>query len=275
MKTKPFLLVFFGVAFAGWLALFLTLGPTGYRREFSESTFTFHGHEYPRKQAHDHYLAITKSEGYKLYEERPELHPPLPGRDPDLAALGIPHLSVGELEFVKAYEDQPLFQAEKARQFWFSLLINVFIFILVIVLTWRFGRAPIAKMLSEKVAGVRATLEDAAAERARAEERLAHARAALDGLPGERERVTAETDARVQRELAELEEMNAQSLAAFEQETEDRKNKEALAASMLVKRELVNTSIDRAMAKLREGATPADHAGWLDDFARGLEQRTS
>jgi F0F1-type ATP synthase membrane subunit b/b' len=275
MKTKPFLMLVFGTAFAGWLVLLLLLGPTGYRREFTETPFTFHGHEYPRKQAHDHYLATGKSPGYKLYTQRPELHPPLPGRDPDMEAMGMPQLTVGELEFMEAYEAQPLFQAERKRLFWFDFLVNVFNLCLLATLVWRFARAPMAKFLSEKTGAIRALLDAAASERAQAEERLAHARATMDALPQERERVQRETEERVQRELEALREASEQSIAIFEQETEDRKRKEALNAAMLVKKELVNESIDRVIAKLRENTSPDAQAAWLGDFARSLERPAS
>lgn len=272
MKTKPFLLVFFGVAFAGWILLLAAFGPTGYSRAFQETPFAFNGQELPRKVAHDRYLAIIKSDAYKRFAERPALHPPVPDA---FAGPGMAVLSEGNLAFAHAYAGDPLLRAERSRQFWFNWLFNVFSCTLLIVLVVKFTRQPIAKMLEKQAEAVRATLDQAAQVRAEAEERFERIHTSVDNLPEERKRLDAETDDRIARELAEAEAANASSVALFERHAQDRKHKEALQAAMTVKRELVNESIARVVEKLRSDASPEDHAGWLHEFSQDLERRAT
>ena len=273
--AKRFLLIVFGVALAGWIALVWLLGPSGYSKEYLSGTFTFDGREMTRKVAHDHYLIIVKSLPYKLYAQRPHLHPPEPGPDPEKLMAGIQHLTEGEVDFVEAYESQEAFQREKFRQYWFKFGYRFFNMVLIFVLIGRFGKAPILNWLDAQVAAENATMDNAAGMRAEAEDRLQRAENSIANIPAARERIEAETRDRIARELEVLEEANQQSLAIARQEVEDRKRKEELAAALLVKKELVEQSIARVADHLRDEDSAARQAGWLTQFAAELERRAS
>lgn len=273
--AKRFLLILFGVALAGWIVLVMLFGPSGYSSGYLSGTFTFEGRESTRKVAHDHYLIIIKSLPYKLYSQRPHLHPPEPGPDPEKLMAGIEHLTDGEVRFVEAYEGQEAFQQEKTRQYWFKFFYRLFNMVLIAALIWRFGKAPMLRWLDAQVAATHDTMDSAARLRAEAEERLQRAEASIENVPAEQKRLEAETQERIARELEALEEANEQSLAIARRETEDRKRKEKLAAALLVKKELVQQSIGQVVGRLREEDSAARQAGWLNQFASELERRTS
>ncbi|MFP4500574.1 MAG: hypothetical protein ACLFTT_06195 [Candidatus Hydrogenedentota bacterium] len=273
--AKRFLLIFFGGAFLAWLALVLLFGPSGYSSAYMEGTFEFDGREIPRQEAHDEYLIIIKSLPYKLYDQRPHLHPPEPERDPEKDRAGIEHITEREARFVEAYEAQEAFQRENTRRGWFEFLYRALNVILIVILIWYFGRPPLKRWIEAEVNSERATLDEAAQARSAAEERLAKAQESVDNLPEEREQVAADTQAQITRELEQVEEANQQSLALARQEVEDRKRNEELAAAYLVKKELVYQSIDEVIERLRKESTPERQSAWLRQFLSELEHRSS
>jgi F0F1-type ATP synthase membrane subunit b/b' len=273
--VKRFLLIFFGGAFAAWLTLVLLFGPSGYTSDYMSGVFTFEGREMERKAAHDEYLLIIKSFPYKLYAQRPHLHPPEAERNLEKEMRGEEYITERDVRFVAAYEGQEAFQQEQRRRGLFEFLYRALNVVLIIVLVWRFAVPPMKGWLSAQVAAECTTMEDAARERESAEERLATAQSSVEQLPGEREQLEADTDERIKRELTALEEANEESLALVRQELEDRKKKELLAAAYLVKRELVDESLERLIARLREESAPERQAAWLGQFMTELEHRAS
>lgn len=255
--TKRFLLGFLGVALIGWLAGILLFGPPGLSAEYLAQ---YH-HD------HEHYVDITKSDLYKRYVERPALHGPEQLNEHDA------HLLNSYLPFVEAYEARPEFQAEQHRIHRLGLYFEFFNPLLVVLLVWRFARKPLQGFLDGQIAALRTRLEEAAQARAEAAARLREAEVRQAGLEAERQQVREDTEARMQRELAELERSNQASLRAMERELEERKQAELDRATLNLKRELVDAAIAEVMQELQSKPDPAIHEHLLGQFLAGLERR--
>lgn len=252
--AKKFLLIFFGVALVVWIGANAVLGPPGYSRAYLD--------EYQTE--HEHYLEITKSPYYKLYAERPALHPP----DGEEA----PHGFAEQVAFVEHYESREAFAIEQHRMHRYELFFEFFNAGLVVVLIWRFGRRPLANLLDAKIADLRERIESAAHARKTAESRLRKAETQLSQIPEEQARVAEQTQERIKRELAQLEEANELTLKVLSQEMADRKDRIQQSGRTRVRRELVKLAVARIEADYREGWDSTREAAQFEQFIEGLEK---
>jgi len=252
--AKRFLIVFFGIALVVWIGANVVLGPPGLSRAYLA--------EY--KTQHEHYLEITKSNAYKLYLERPELHPV----DSPTAHHGFAE----QVAFVKAYEGHEAFLIEQRRMHLYELFFEFFNAGLVVVLIWRFGRKPIASFLDAKIADLRERIETAAQARKAAEDRRRKAETQLSQISEEQARVAEETRERIKRELAQLEEAAGLSLRVMREELSDRKDRIYQSARARVKREIVELAIAKIQADYRERGDSDREAAQFEQFIAGLEK---
>lgn len=256
--TKRFLLGFFAVAIAGWLAGVWLYGPPGMSREYLERF----------EHEHEHYIEVLKSDIYKRWAERPHLHGPETHADPHDA-----HFLQEAIAFVERYEARPEFHAERERIHKYELFFEFFNPLLVVVLAWRFGRKPLLAFLDGQIAAVRARIEEAENARNAAEARLDAAARQMAALAAEQAALEEETKARIAREIAEAEEANRASTEAMERELEDRKLGERLAAERRLKTELVDAAIAQLSKDLTENPDPAAQRRLVGAFLGELERQ--
>ena len=246
--AKRFLIIYFGVYLAVSILINVTLGPPGMSEAFLERF----------KEDYDRYLTITKSEDYVRWQERPGLIAPE-------GAL------VDNIAYVQRFETTPEFAQERDRRYWYGTAVDFFRFVMIIILAWYFGKAPLLRFLDNQREAIRRRLEQAEAARAQAAEQQRAAMEKLAGLEDERARMYSEADARVAQEEAAARESTQQSLALLEQETQDRIRHEELLARQALKAALV----DRAIALIQEQyvheRSPERESILIDDFARHLE----
>ncbi len=258
--TKKFLLIFFAVSLVVWIGGNTFLGPPSFSAEYREA----YGLE------HDHYIDISKSAPYKLYLERPGIHgPDVEGVDPRLAE---------KIAFMAAYEARPEYQAEMHRLHIYEYFFEFYNAAIVIILGVYFGRKPVANILDEKIADLKAKVEAAAAVRKEATQRKKDVEEKLKHLTEEEEKVSTATALRLKQEQAALETSNAQALERLRNELEDRKREEWKAAERLVKEELVNQSINKLQEHYRAALNSNDVAQqqgvMIDQFINELEARS-
>lgn len=256
--TKRFLLGFFGVAIAGWLAGVFLYGPPGMSAAYLDAF----GEE------HEHYVEVLKSDVYKLWAERPHLHGPETWSDPHEAAF-----LQEAIGFVERYEARPEFHAERERIHRYELFFEFFNPLLVVVLAWRFGRKPLLAFLDGQIAAVRTRIEEAESARAEAKARMDAAARQMASLADERKRLAEETEARIARELADTEAANQASREAMERELEDRKLGERLAAERRLKTELVDAAIAHLTHTIQSQSDPESQRRLVSDFLVELERR--
>ena len=258
--TKRFLLIFFGVALVVWIGINAVLGPPG----LSNAYLYGEDGEGGLKTEHDHYLNIIKSDPYKLYKQRPHLHDP--------HAADAPEGLAADIEFVEHYEAGEVFQAEEHRRAFYDMLFDFFNAALVVIIVVYFGRKPLLKFLDEQLAELREKMETLAQARQSAEARKREAEDKLDKLSEEEAEIDAATDARLAKEMAELEESNQRSLEIMQRELEDRKRDEGQAAAMLVKEELVNQAIAKLIDDYKANDTAEQQADLIEQFAGDVEK---
>ena len=137
------------------------------------------------------------------------------------------------------------------------------------------ARPEFAGALDARIAALREKMETAENARLAAEKRKREAEAQMAGMPEEAKRVAKDTQARIDRELAELEQANKRSLMLMEEDLADRKKEEVHAAALLVKKELVNQAVDELAAQYRArldaGESGAHQENLIDGFADNLE----
>ncbi len=252
--AKKFLIIFFGVALVIWIGANVALGPPGYSRAYLDQY----------QNEHEHYLEIIKSSYYKLYSERPHLHP-VDGKD---APQGFAH----QVDFVKKYEGREAFIQEQHRRHLYELFFEFFNTGLVVVLIWRFGRKPLLNLLDSRIADLRERIESAAQARKAAEDRRRKAEMQISQIAEEKARVAEETRERIQRELGQLEEANELSLKLMGEELADRKDRIYQNARVQVKEELVKRAIARVEADYRERWDSAREAAQFEQFIEGVEK---
>ncbi len=256
--TKKFLKLYFGVALGVWLIFAITLGPGDLSCEYRS--------EY--KEEHDRYLSITKSDPYKRYLQRPHLNEP--GMD------GVPEsFTWAQIDFVADYEASDEFRRERLRSTFYTVFFQFFNAGLVVWLVWRLGKAPLLKLLDDKIHDLRDKLaavrnaRDAAAERKQAAARK------LEHVEEENAHILTAAEERMERETAELKKKQEQRLAIMQREMEDRKKEEAHAALMAVKAELVNQAVDELLRRYQESSTETLQARLIDAFTVDLEKQVS
>ncbi len=249
--AKRFLLITAVVSLAVWLAINFLFGPAGFSNEYLEQY----------KAEHSHYLEVAKDEAFQKYMQRPEL-----AADPEMRE---------KAQFVEQYTSRPEFIQEQNRRWWYTLLFDFFNAGLVALIAIRFLTRPLLNFVDERIAELREKMESAAKAREEAQTRRAAAAEKLDQLPNERDRVEAETDARIDKELTQVQEDNQRALGMLEQEIEDRKHGEELAAARLLKRELVTEAVEKLKQDFAARRSPEQQAAIFEQFVGDLERRSS
>jgi len=201
-------------------------GPPGYSNEYLD--------EY--KEQHDRYLSITKSKEYKLWEENPDANPP----DEGLAE---------DIEFVQQYEARGEFAAEQRRRTIYETILDFFNVFMIVLLAYRFGKAPLLNFLDGKIEEIRGRIEEAERARETALTHKAEAESKLANLDHVKARIERETEGRIALETRRIHESTEHNLSILEKEKEDRLRHEELLARQAVKAELV----DRAIEEITKG----------------------
>ena len=248
--VKRFLLVFFVVYMAGGIVWSLLFGPPGLSSDYLERY----------KGDHEQYLEITKSDWYKLYLQRPKLHPPANVRQERQAA------------FVDEYAHRPAFVEESKRAALFQSFFEFYNAIAVVIIAVRFGRKPFLAFVDQQVSDLRAKMEKARAAREAASSRCGKARAIIDGLEADKARLDGQTREVVAEDAKAIGEGREHILAQIDEETESRKRLEEHHAAMRLKRELVDRAIAELTDHLKASPSPQRQATMLEQFMRGLEK---
>lgn len=254
-EVKKFLKLYFGVAFGVWIVLAVTMGPgdlsCAYRREY--------------KEEHDRYLQIIKSEPYKRYVQRPHLN--APGME------HVPEDFQAQIDFVDQYEARDEFRREKLRSDSFTVFFQCFNAFLVIWLVWRLGKEPLLKMIDAQIHALREKIAAVQNARDAAAARKTAAQTQVDRAAEDEQQVMAEAEARLSREVAELDEAHQRRLEIMQRELEDRKQEEAHAALMQVKAELVDQAVQEVLKHYADAGDADWQAAQVDGFTADLEKQ--
>ena len=249
-KTKKFLLLLVGIALVGWITVNWLFGPPGLSSEYLAK----------HRVEHEHYLEAIKSDDYKHYMQRPHLV--------DLEAN--PRLQE-RIALVDAYLAGESFQAEQHRLHLYTLFFEFFNAALVVVLILRLAKAPLLSFLDRQIEELREKINQAArskksalGRRAAIEDKLAH-------VHEEELKLNAETETRLERELAELAEANHYSFGLHERELAERKKAEAHAIELALKRKLVDAAVHDLIEQTRTGLSPEGHDRLIRQFTRDVE----
>ena len=246
--AKRFLRVFLAVYVVVALALIILCGPPEYSAAYMNEF----------RDEHQRYLEITKSDAYKLHDQRPHLHP-AEGRFAE------------DVAFVREYESREQFQQERRRIFVYNLLFDVLHAGALVVLAVRFGKQPLLNFLDERIEDVRRRIKRSEEARTRAASEKAQAEAKLKGLEDEKRRLERQTAESIQQEKEAIAALTAENLELLALETEERRQREARQAAMKLKAEIVERSVSLLTERLRTELTESDQAALLEQFVERLE----
>jgi len=246
--VKRFFLIYFAVYLVVGLAINFIYGPPGLSSEYLQQG--------TNQADHERYLSVVKSDDYKLWKERPNLHEPPAGVD-----------------FVAEYEQRPAFQAEDRRRATYTLLMETWNFLMVTYLIVHFARKPLGGFLDEQIDVIRQKLQAGEAARTEATERYEHAQQKYDSIGDEIAEEERYKVAQIQREREEIEQLTADNLAEIDRATEDRKREEEHLAVLRVKEELVNEAIAAVTEQIKKAPAAADDAELISQFVEELEKR--
>lgn len=248
-SVRGFILAYLAVYFVVAIGLNMTLGPPGLSSDYLETY----------KADQDAYLETIKSDPYKLWLERPQLHPP----DAALAA---------QIAFVQEYEAREAFINEGRRRARYALLFDVFNVFMLLVLVWRFARKPVAKLIDDMVNDTRDRIDSAEDARITATQRKETARGKLDSIDEERSRIELESNQQLAREEKRIAESTREALARLDVELGERRAHEELMAIQKMKEQLVDEAIGLLIREHQSGSTPESESLLIDRFATQLEQ---
>jgi F0F1-type ATP synthase membrane subunit b/b' len=210
-------------------------------------------------EEHERHHKIMKSEVYKRYIERPNLHP----ADDHLLA---------DVAFMKEYEARPAFQAEKSRLFYYGMyfkVLNSAVFILLLV---HLLRKPLLDFLDNKITEIRTNLDNAAKAREEARRLRAEAQAKVDQWAEIEHNLRRETEASIEKDLARIHEEFVQSQAQLDRETVDRKQAENYRAARLLREEIVNQAIAQLQERYKTEATLGRMEQSVDNFVQIMDR---
>ncbi len=208
---------------------------------------------------HERYLKIIKTEAFKAFEERPDLHPPQGHMKEDI-------------EFAEHYAARPEFIAEKHRIFWFEefmKVLNSAVFILY--LAGLVGK-PLLNYLDGAIQQIRTSFEEAAQARKAARAKREAAQAKMDAWAGNEARLRQEAEANVARHLAKIQEEEANARALLKKQTEDRKQAELYVAARAIKTELVNEAIKKLEDRYKTELTLEKLSANVDRFTTLMDR---
>lgn len=246
-STRGFLIAYAIVYIGGGVILNAILGPPGYSAEYMEAN----------KDAHDHYLTITKDADYRKWVQQ-----------------GKPANEELEADdaFIQEYESNEEFQSESTRRAWYDGIFDVFNSIMLVVLAARFGTKPLLGFIDKQIAEIESDIRGAEESKEAAAARKAENESKIATLGDEEADAKAEAEKLGKEELANIAERTQEGVALIERERDDRLNQEKLAARNAMKAALVDEAIAQLEAKIRDEADDAKHAALVDIFINDLEQ---
>ena len=211
------------------------------------------------KADHEQFHSIIKSEPYKVWKERPALHPP----DAALKA---------KIDFVTEYEERPEFKAEEQRvghyRFYFKWM-NAIMFIWMVV---HFARKPLCDYLDAKIAEIRTTIEQGERKREEAARKYVEVQEKLKTFPGLAAEIQKKADADIEVNLQHISEEGKLSEHQLTVEIEDRKREEWHNAALTIRHELVVQALDRVEERYRTEPSLKNLEHSVDEFVSVLEQ---
>lgn len=213
------------------------------------------GHE----QDHKRYLTIIKSEEFKIYEERPALHP-LEGKLKE------------DAEFVEHYRENKDFEHEESRIWWFVeyfKVLNSAVFVCYLV--GLVGK-PLLKYLDEQIATIRNNFAEAEKARAEAARLKAEAETKMATWAESEERIRAESEAAVAKHLARIQEEGEAAKALLARQTEDRKQAELYSAAKAIKADLVEEALRELEDRYKNELTIEKLNANVDRFVTLMER---
>ena len=211
------------------------------------------------KVEHEQFHAIIKSEPYKIWKERPALHPPS-------AELKK------KIDFVAEYEERPEFKAEEHRvglyRFYFKWM-NALMFIWMLV---HFARKPLCDFLDSKIAEIRTTIEQAERQREEAAQKYVDVQEKLKTFPGLAAEIQKKADADIEVNLQHISEEGKLSEHQLTVEIDDRKREDWHEAATTIRHELVTQALARVEERYRTEPSLKNLEHSVDEFVSVLEQ---
>lgn len=247
--AKRFLIIYAVVYMVVAILINVIWGPPGLSKDYRDQF----------KEDHESYLNIVKSDPYKLWKENEALHPPTETNKKDF-------------DIAEAFQATDTFKAEAFRRKLYQRSFDFWTFIMIILLAVRFGKAPAIAFIDNSIDEVRRRIQRAEDARNTAAGRRSAAQAKLDGLDGERSAIATETQGRIERERARIEESTARALALLKVETGDRVHQEELRAEALMKRELVDHAIGLITEGYKAQGSAEQESALIDQFLEQLEK---
>lgn len=249
-ETKRFLITLTLVALAGWIGGNWLLGAPGLSRDYLEA----------HRAEHDHYLEVIKSESYRRYMQRPHLVDL--AQDPTLQQ---------RIDYVNAYTSGETFVSEQHRVELRNLFFEFFNAALVVVLILKLGRKPLLDFIDGQTTTIRERLNQAARSRKAATARLTAAQDKTAHIHEEEMRISAQTESRLEREMAELANANHYSFGLHERDLVERKKAAEHAAELAVRIALVDRAIADLTAQHGKNDGPDQQDRYIQQFIQGLE----
>ncbi len=248
--AKRFLIAYVVIYLFVAIAVNMVWGPPGLSKDYLADY----------KNQHDQYLSITKSGAYKLWQQRPGLNEPS-------EALSE------QIEFATTYEARPAFQAEQQRRNRYGIVFDVINALMVVILIYRFAKAPFLGFVDGQIAQLRERIEIAESESRTMAERKAQANAQLEGIGEVRDRMADDVAKRLEVERAHVKESTAQGMALLARETEDRKRHAELSARHALKETLVDEALGIVAQRYESHRSSASESQMIDGFLNELGQR--
>jgi F0F1-type ATP synthase membrane subunit b/b' len=246
MNVKRFLAVLLAVYTLGGVVIIALWGPPGYTRAYMDR----YEHE------HETYLEIIKSKEYKLYSQRPHLHP-LPDET---------------YAFLDSYTANADFIAENHRMHRYHLAFQFFNAAALIVLVTPLARKPLLNFLDGQIAQVRERIDKTERASRSAAELKKAAQARYDEIPAQADTIRTQAKAHLASELEAMEIRTQRALAHLDEEAELRKALEERRGRMTIKRELVNAALSQFAEQYRAAITDEKEEGRLAEFTASLEK---
>ena len=248
---KPFLIGYTVIYLAVALGLNLTLGPPGLSRAYLD--------EY--KADHDQYLAIVKSDDYKLWKERPK-------RTTDDSRLNA------KIIFASEYEARDEFIAEQRRRGAYDTIFDVFNVGMLVLLIVRLATKPLLGLIDSTIADIQERIDEADTLRDRAAVRKHAAESQLANIEHDRARLREEYAEKIERETARIDELTAQSLELLARETEDRKRQETAKAARALKVALIDAAVDHVCVRYEATRSSESESRLTRQFVDQIGKRT-
>jgi F0F1-type ATP synthase membrane subunit b/b' len=227
----------------------VVLGPPGMSKEYLSQY----------KSDYDRYIDIQKSDEYKLWVERPELHEPNASLQADI-------------DFAEKVEANTDFQDEEKRRYRYDLLFDFFNAGMLIYLIVHFSRKPIAGLLDGMIGQIETALNKAETALTQSNEELANAENKLGNLAKEEADLETQTQKRIKKAEEENRILNGQTLSVMNRETMDRMKYEEVLARQALKRELVEKVINESILQAKSGAGLIEQEALLNQFIQQLEK---